>query len=905
MRRIARVLYCNIFLISFLGQTTLEVSAQTNHFQFKTPQSLALQLDEGEVSRVALKSARKAWMKAWLQDGSTNFVELGNRVVLQLKNGGDLKRLTQGHPLQLSRSVATNVFILQAPDALTAAQEAQSLAALPEVEASYPVMQTPASLNGAYAAAPNDQYAYLQWNLEHRNGDGTSAGVDLNVRAAWPYSRGEGVTIAVGDLGVELDHPDLTNRAVGGPHFNFAYDTTNVKPFGTSSNWAHGTEVAGLALAEANNSVGVAGVAPKSQLAAWVMITTNLQLITDEKLMDMYQYESNKVSVQNHSWSINGLLTQNGIGPLQETGISNATTFGRDGRGVVIVRAAGNDRQAQASADDDGYPSNPRVIAVGAVRVGGRVASFSEFGASVLLAAPSGDPDNNEYGLFTTDLLGPIGANVVSNAPPYADLWNYEYPATGDLKSGFSGTSASAPQISGVAALILSANTNLTYRDVQQILILSARHFDFADPDLRTNGAGFAVSHNLGFGIPDAGVAVNLARNWTSRPPLSHVTVSATNQCEIPDAGLRVLISGTNIPTTLTSITALAGTGPHPDAPTLNLPLVDIGQSIVISANLTNKGALIERSTRPSPIAFSVTIGQAARAGAAFAVVYNYDPAYSTNSSCGGGDTLCAMAATDFVPIPAVFIGRTDGQSLIGIIKTNPTVLGQISLNSTNYNFNVTETLLCEHVGVRLKTDHPLRGDLRITLVSPQGTRSILQRYNGDLNPGPVDWTYYSTHHFFESSAGTWTLYVSDESAGAAGNVLSASLMIDGVPMNDNDHDGLDDGWEMEHFGNLAYGPKDDPDKDGYNNMREQIMGTDPMAADIPFATDLSRWNSSIIRLSWPGNANYTYQVWGGTNITSLDLLTTLPGRFPETEWFTPSSGSSNRYFRVLATQNP
>jgi len=64
----------------------------------------------------------------------------------------------------------------------------------------------------------------------------------------------------------------------------------------------------------------------------------------------------------------------------------------------------------------------------------------------------------------------------------------------------------------GLAALILSANTNLTYRDVQQILILSARHFDFADPDVATNGAGLKMSHNLGFGIPDAGVAVNLAR---------------------------------------------------------------------------------------------------------------------------------------------------------------------------------------------------------------------------------------------------------------------------------------------------------------------------------------------------------------------------------------------------------
>jgi len=119
-------------------------------------------------------------------------------------------------------------------------------------------------------------------------------------------------------------------------------------------------------LAEANNSVGVAGVAPKGPISQLVIQDTNLLLVTDEQLMDMYQYESNKVSVQNHSWSFTGQRTQQGIGPLQEAGISNAVTFGRNGRGVVIVRAAGNDRLLQASADDDGYPSNPRVIAVGA-----------------------------------------------------------------------------------------------------------------------------------------------------------------------------------------------------------------------------------------------------------------------------------------------------------------------------------------------------------------------------------------------------------------------------------------------------------------------------------------------------------------------------------------------------------
>src|SRR5206468_9160680 len=144
------------------------------------------------------------------------------------------------------------------------------------------------------------------------------------------------------------------------------------------------------------------------------------------------------------------------------------------------------------------------------------------------------------------------------------DLADYCFDST-----GFSGTSASAPQISGLAALILSANPALTYRDVQQILILSARHFDLTDPDLKTNGAGFRVSHNVGFGVPDAGQAVALARSWTNRPPLASVTFTASNVQPIPDDGWRVLVTNADpqnpVPSNLASISATPGSGPHAD----------------------------------------------------------------------------------------------------------------------------------------------------------------------------------------------------------------------------------------------------------------------------------------------------------------------------------------------------
>src|SRR2546422_3733415 len=103
------------------------------------------------------------------------------------------------------------------------------------------------------------------------------------------------------------------------------------------------------------------------------------------------------------------------------------------------------------------------------------------------------------------------------------------------------------------------------------------------------------------------------------------------------------------------------------------------------------------------------------------------------------------------------------------------------------------------------------------------------------------------------------------------------------ISITDSDHDGLDDGWEEARLGNkLDYGPQDDPDGDGYSNAREQVMGTDPLAADVVFQLDLSQWDKKLARLSWRGVTNRNYEVLAGTNVATLTLQTNLPGRFPE-----------------------
>ena len=859
--------------------TAQPVPANRFHFREPAPADYRVEVNN---SPKTIGPARSEWVMAWPERGSGRAVEFGNRVELQLKPGTDIREVLNGSPLNLSRTVAADLYILAADDASQAMIEAQRLAARPDVVLSCPVQRRQQiRKQGPYSARPNDTYFSNQWNLEDRDVNGAGSGVDLNVREAWPITRGAGTVIAVADDGVELTHPEFVNRAANNLHFYFdgGAGSTNAMPADPGDN--HSTMVAGLALAEGNNRRGMSGVAPQAQLASWKIFLGDNVVASDEQMMDMFQYHSNVIGVENHSWG-NADFAQLGPTMLESIGISNAISFGRSGRGVVMVRSAGNGRDSGMNANDDGYANDPRAVCVASVQRGGRAASYSNPGACLLVATPGGDTD---MAIFSTDRQGAsAGFNPSGFSDDFADP-DYVF------STSIVGTSFSVPQISGLTALLLSANPNLTYRDVQQILILSARHFDLADPDLKANGAGFYVSHNVGFGVPDAGQAVALARTWINRPPMTTLTFSSTNVQSIPDDGLRVLMTNPDplhpVPTALASIPAVPGTGLHPDVATPVMPLIDIGLATnTIAENLSGKAALIQRGDN----LFSEKIQLAADAGAAFAVIYN-----NVN-----GTERFVIGGTDFSPIPAVMIDQNSGEALSSYLQTTPSAQARLQLNAISYSFNVTTTLLCEHVGVRIQTDHSHRGDLRITLLSPQGTRSVLQQVNSDSSPGPDDWTYYSTRHFGESSFGTWTVYVGDEAPLDTGNVLGVHLSIDGVPIIDTDHDGLDDNWEMARFNSLNYGPQDDPDGDGFSNAREQLMGTDPKALDAPFSLDLSPWNDRLARLSWTAATNRTYEVLTGTNLNApLTLLTNLPGHFPETEWFGPDTNPPNRFFRV------
>jgi subtilisin family serine protease len=384
-------------------------------------------------------------------EGSTNTVELSSRIVLQLEPGRSLGTFLAGRSVTLARTIKSNVFILQAPTSGDAIDNAEALSQQKGVVASYPVMRRQLKRTNAYAQAPNDPEFNQEWHLENRGSDYNLAGPDLNVRTAWPVSRGENVLVAVADDGFQLDHPELVDRAKEGPHYNFYRNTSNGGPASSDAN--HATAVAGLIAAEANNERGVSGVAPQARLTSWVIFGTSFRggdsIVTDEQLMDMFEYASNRVSVQNHSWG-SASTAQLPIDMLSDLGIENAVTTGRGGKGVVMVRAGGNERENLTNVNDDGYASDPRVIAVAAVRKDGRACSYSSPGACLLVAAPSGDVIDRD-GDGQPDAEDPDAPDVLTTDRTAGSGYNTDASDAGDY-AFFNGTSASTPQVAGVVA---------------------------------------------------------------------------------------------------------------------------------------------------------------------------------------------------------------------------------------------------------------------------------------------------------------------------------------------------------------------------------------------------------------------------------------------------------------------
>ena len=356
---------------------------------------------------------------------------------------------------------------------------------------------------------PTDTYFYKEWNL-------TSSTGGIDITKAWQNYTGQGIKVGVIDDGIDYTHTDLN------PHylFNLDYDATTggTDAFGTSTD-DHGTTVAGV-IGAARDGSGIVGVAYNAGIAGF-----RISYGTGggpSQITDAFNHTlSNGMDVVNASWGYTTAYTDNFFSSAfasSKTAILNEVMYGRGGLGTSIVFASGNGRGSGDNVNYHNYQNDPYVIDVAGVDPTGHVATFSTPGAALLVSAPGG--------AYTDDRVGTAGYNT-----------------SGDYIS-ISGTSYSAPAVTGVIALMLQANPNLGFRDIQDILAFSSKQTDATNASWHVNGAtdwnggGMHYSEDYGFGLVDATAAVRLAESWRYQKTFADMSTESathTDNAAIPD----------------------------------------------------------------------------------------------------------------------------------------------------------------------------------------------------------------------------------------------------------------------------------------------------------------------------------------------------------------------------------
>jgi len=307
---------------------------------------------------------------------------------------------------------------------------------------------------GSWPETPNDPSYASQWYLQKIGGP-----------SAWTLNTGSpSVVVAVIDSGVFGQHPDLEAKLVPGWSFTASSgDTSDVL--------GHGTAVAGTVAASTNNGIGVAGVSWGSLIMPLVVVdSTNYAAYSD--IASAIEYAADH-GVRIINISIGG--------PNSSSALQSAVDYAWN-KGALIFASAMNE-----STSAPYYPAAcTHVVAVSASDNNDKLATFSNFGNWVTLAAP--------------------GTNILTtmNGGGYG-YWN--------------GTSFASPIAAGVAALVLAVNPKLTNQ--QLLTVLAATADDIGAP-------GFDSS--FGWGRVNAARAVQAveplpphrARQTGLEPPPAH-----------------------------------------------------------------------------------------------------------------------------------------------------------------------------------------------------------------------------------------------------------------------------------------------------------------------------------------------------------------------------------------------
>lgn len=347
----------------------------------------------------------------------------------------------------------------------------------------------------------DDRYYSYQWGLKNTGQHGPS-GIDINIEQAWSITQGSSdIKIAVVDTGVELTHPDLVGNLLVG------YDATNQTSGGADVDYdGHGTAVSGIIAAIKDNEIGIAGVAPLSKILPVRMFGDTYGYDSDFARGINWAWQ-NGADIINCSWgwSVGTVFPSGSPNAGISSAINNANTYGRDGKGCVVIVSSGNNNSNVC------YPAIlNNVLSVGALSYEGKRKSPQTDTEKRWGSCYGGELDVVAPGVYvpTTDLSGLYGLN-----PPTQSSETYPIPDVGDKSYSvyFSGTSAAAPYVSGIAALILSKFPDLTESQVRRAIELSCTKLSgytyYSDSEYPPG----ARNNEVGYGLVNAYMALRKA----------------------------------------------------------------------------------------------------------------------------------------------------------------------------------------------------------------------------------------------------------------------------------------------------------------------------------------------------------------------------------------------------------
>ena len=420
------------------------------------------------------------------RDGASASSQVATSASSDLFNRAVETARQHGVVMSVARATATGAHVMQMDQRMSVSTARELATTLAAADSRIEYVEPDTRLIALGTTTPDDTLYARQWHYTATSG--------INLPAAWALSTGSDVVVAVLDTGY-LPHPDLRANLLKG--YDFISSSTRANDGNTrdrnardtgdaveanecgythdaeDSSW-HGTHVAGTIAAVTNNGKGVAGVAPDAKILPVRVLGKCGGYLSDVSDAIIWAAGGHISGVPANTQPAQVINLSLGSSGRCSTTMQNAVNSAR-AKGAVVVVAAGNNA---ANASNYTPASCSGVITVAAVGSTGQRASYSNYGSGVKIAAPGGDT-RVDKGVLSTLNSG--------TTTPARHTYGW-----------MSGTSMATPHVAGVAALMLSANPNLTPDQVASLMTSTARAF---------SGSCF----QCGSGIVDAYAAVSAA----------------------------------------------------------------------------------------------------------------------------------------------------------------------------------------------------------------------------------------------------------------------------------------------------------------------------------------------------------------------------------------------------------